>query len=119
MTYQKKNIYRVKNDYIQNLYILFTNINKTEYNHPCETNTCITKQEGDFRDVTTKPCWEFYDCPEQTRKYCPVYLNWKKETTFCEGWLYFDIEKGGPAERGPCYDCEWNHKHGYFKENDF
>lgn len=53
-----------------------------------------------------EPCWEIFDCPENIRKECKVYLNWTKDTTFCHGWLYHDTQEGGPAKRGPCIHCK-------------
>lgn len=53
-----------------------------------------------------QPCWEFFNCPERFRNKCKVYLNRKKGTMYCEGWIYCDTLIGGPAKRGPCVKCE-------------
>lgn len=52
-------------------------------------------------------CWEFFDCLDEIRKHCKVFVNWEKEAKFCEGWLYYDNNSGGPAGNGPCHTCSF------------
>ena len=60
-------------------------------------------------DKFTK-CWEYFNCPINLRKSCPVFLNNDDKSVYCDGWLYFDVEIGGPAKRGPCSKCKFNNE---------
>lgn len=55
-----------------------------------------------------RPCWEYFNCAQDIRDTCPVYLKHKMSNVFFEGWLEPKIDStiGGPAGRGPCCNCE-------------
>jgi hypothetical protein len=55
-----------------------------------------------------KRCWKYFNCPPNTRDNCPVYLNNDKISKYCDGWVYFDVNIGGPANNGPCINCGFN-----------
>jgi len=58
-----------------------------------------------FKGRKNMLCWEFFDCPENIRDNCKVYLNWKHGISMMEPWLHYDPSIGGPAKRGPCIEC--------------
>jgi hypothetical protein len=52
------------------------------------------------------PCWKLFDCPEEIKNKCKVYLEFKRGIDFCGGWMHYNSLVGGPAKRGPCMQCE-------------
>lgn len=53
-------------------------------------------------------CWTYFDCSKKVRDQCPIYQNGKMNKANYDCWFDADIDitKGGPAKRGPCYECD-------------
>jgi len=51
-------------------------------------------------------CWEYFNCPEEYRDKCRVYLSRSDNSMLCEGWFKYNPMVGGPAKRGPCANCD-------------
>jgi len=53
-----------------------------------------------------KNCWEFIKCSKDIKENCDVY----KTESGKECWLLVDVDKGGPAAKCSCFNCEWYKK---------
>lgn len=70
----------------------------------------IKIKKGEKKTNKYTKCWEYFNCKTNIRENCPVYINHEDDSSFCDGWLYFNVNIGGPAKRGPCSKCEYNNK---------
>lgn len=75
-------------------------------------------REKENNQTEVKPCWNYYNCPKKSLKKCPAYKMGFNCEQFSDCWFFIDDPSvGGPEKHGPCMECEWNQKYGFFKED--
>jgi hypothetical protein len=70
-----------------------------------------------IEDNGFKSCWEYYKCSEESMQKCPAFTLGVSCKQFSDCWLFVkDNLVGGCEKHGPCVECEWNHKYGFYKK---